>query len=51
MREFDMPVILIRFLLRVLTDDGDLENRKGVSVMERRFRDDVMANGVCELCN
>ncbi|KAM0021008.1 putative bleomycin hydrolase [Helianthus debilis subsp. tardiflorus] len=27
--EFDMPVILIWFLLRVLTDDGDLENRKG----------------------
>ncbi|KAF5789060.1 putative protein kinase RLK-Pelle-CrRLK1L-1 family [Helianthus annuus] len=29
-REFDMPVILIRFLLRVLTDDGDLETEKGI---------------------
>ncbi|KAM0004913.1 hypothetical protein Hdeb2414_s0226g00840361 [Helianthus debilis subsp. tardiflorus] len=28
--EFDMPVILIWFLLRVLTDDGDLETEKGI---------------------
>ena len=32
--EFDMPVILIWFLLRVLTDDGDLETEKGIGYGE-----------------
>ena len=32
--EFDMPVILIWFLLRVLTDDGNLETEKGIGYGE-----------------
>ena len=45
--EFDMLVIVIWFLLRVLTNDGDLENRKGISARRGGRTYDVMANGVC----